>query len=142
MKRIVFAMLAVLLTVGIAQAGFWGRRGGCCNNRPARSMCETSCAPSCEPVCPPAPTCCKTIEVPTTVMVKKEITVPARKIVTPVPDVIEYVEQPCLEIRTPQPPIVCPQPDIITYKAQPCVIKRHPQAPCIRWECPRDCETR
>lgn len=144
MNRIVFALMAILLTAGAVQAGLFRRGGynngnGCCGARSARVCAEPACAPACEPQ---APICCKTIQVPTTVMVDKEITVPARKIVTPVPDVIEYVEQPCIEVRTPQPPIVCPQPDIITYKAQPCKIMRHPQPPCIRWECPRDCVTR
>ncbi len=133
MKRMIFATIALLMTAGVVQAGWFGR--GCNNGCARRSVCEPVCAQTCEPA---IPKCCKTIKVPVTVMEDRVIEVPARKIVTPVPDVIEYVPQAATEIRTPQPPI--PQPDIITYRCNPDKIVRHPQPPCVRYECTPDCQ--
>lgn len=135
MKRILFASIAILLSMGAAvEAGLFRRR---CNNGCARPVCAR---PVVKEECPVEPVCCKTIQVPTTVMVPKVINVPARKIVTPRPDLVEYIPQPCLTVRRPQPPIVTPQPDIIEEIPQPDKVRYIKQAPCVRFECPPDCE--
>lgn len=135
MKKLVIASIAILLTMGLAEARFFGRRGNC-NGCPTRR----SCAPACETECvaPVPPKCCKTIRVPQTIMVDKTVEVPARKVVIPQCDRVEYVKQPCKYRRIPQPSI--PQPDIIEEVEQPCLVKHIPQAPLIRYECPSDCD--
>jgi hypothetical protein len=72
------------------------------------------------------------------IQVPKTIEVPARKIVIPQPDHIEYIPQPAVEVRIPQPPI--PQCDIIEYRCVPDKVVTHKQPDCIRWECPADCD--
>ncbi len=134
MKRILFASIVTLLSTGLTEAWF------------GRGNCGSSCAPRCARVvrqqqdCPPK--CCKTIQVPQTIMVDKVIEVPAIKEVTPRPDIITYQCNAPIEVRTPQPPIVTPQPDIISYKEVPPTMIRTPQAPCVRWYCPDDCDQR
>ena len=130
MKRILFISFAALASVGLAQA--WGCRTSC--NRPSaqRVVRQADCPPK----------CCKTIQVPQTIMVDKVIEVPAIKEVTPRPDIITYRANAPIEVRTPQPPIVTPQPDIISYKCVPDTIIRTPQEPCVRWYCPDDCDQR
>ncbi len=106
-----------------------------CNTCPKRTACKKACSTfKTEPV---APRCCKTIMVDKVIQVAKVIDVPARKIVIPQPDLIEYIPQQPVEIRIPQPPI--PQPDCIEYRSVPDKVVRHPQEACIRFECPDDC---
>ena len=139
MKKMLFASI-VLLSVGLADARQCGRRR--CNRR---TTCATTCAPVCAPVCEPAcepvaPRCCKTVKVPTTVMIDQVVEVPARRIEMPVQPIIERIAQAPIEVRTPQPPIVTPQPDLITYQCVPDKVVVHPQPNIVRYECPADCE--
>ena len=140
MKKMLFASI-VLLSASLVDARQYGRRGRCGR----RTTCATSCAPVCATSCAPAceqvaPRCCKTIEVPTTVMVKKVIEVPARRIEMPQPPIVEYIAQAPLEIRTPQAPIVTPQPDIVTFQCVPDKVVHHAQPNIVRYECPADCD--
>ena len=136
MKRILFASIAILLSMSAVQAGLF-RRGGCCPSR-ARAVCAPRVAAA---ECPVEPVCTKTIMIPKTIQVPKVINVPARKIVTPRPDLVEYIPQPCLKVRRPQPDIVIKQADIIEEIPQPDKVRHIPQPPCVRYECPPECDT-
>ncbi len=149
-NKLMLAAVIGLLSTG-ALLAFGGRRNGNCCGRPARrsrracGTCptRTACPPRCGPsrvVSEPAPPrCCKTIMVDKTIQVEKVIDVPARKIVTPQPDLIEYIPQKAIEVRIPQPATVIQNPDIIEYKCVPDKVVRHAQDPCIRYECPAEC---
>lgn len=142
MKRLLLTV-AVLLSPVVLEARFFGRGGNNCRTSCSTytRSCPTTCATACPVVSEPCPpTCYKTIMVPQTIQVEKQIEVPARKIVIPQPDMIERIPQPPIEVRTPQPPI--PQPDCISYRCVPDKIVHHKQPPCIRYECPADCNTR
>ncbi len=132
MKRILFATMIAMLGVSLASA-FCGNNCG--------TRCRRGCPQRVERKVEP-PKCCKTIQVPQTVMVDKVIEVAAIKDVTPVPDTIERRANPSIEVRTPRPPIVTPQCDLISYKCVPDTIIRHPQKPCVRYYCPDDCDQR
>lgn len=137
MKRILFASIAILLSVGSTFAWRSNRsscyRGGC-----ARTVsCARPCQKPCEPV---APRCCKTVMVDTIVQVPKVVEVAAIKKVTPMPDIVEVIEQPCQEIHIPQAPTIIQNPDLIEYRPVPAKIVRHKQPPCVTYECPCDCE--
>ncbi len=151
MKKLLLTV-AVLLSPIVLEARQYGRYGrnsarygSACGTSGCRTACPMPCATpramSCAPAeCnePTPPRCCKTIMVPETIQVPKVVEVPARRIVIPQPDVIEYIAQPPVEVRTPQPPI--PQPDIISYRCVPDKIVHHKQPDCIRYECPADCD--
>ena len=129
MKKLLFAAVAGLLTMGVLQAGCgWRNRRNCCPTR------RRTCAPrrvSCEPT---PPRCCKTIQVPKTIMVDKVIEVPARKIVIPQPDVVEHICQDPICIKIP----------VTTYRYEykpvPDKVVHHKQPDVIRYECPADCD--
>ena len=147
-NKLMLAVVIGLLSTGALFA--FGRRnnGNCCPPRRSRRACGTcstrnNCAPRCGPrrvVSEPAPPrCCKTIMVDKTIQVAKVIDVPARKIVTPQPDLIEYIPQKAIEIRIPQPDTVIKNPDIIEYKCVPDQVRHIKVDPCIRFECPDGC---
>ena len=126
MKRILFASVAVLLSMGAVEAR-WGR------------SCNTGCQPkACAPCEPVAPICCKTIMVPQTIQVPKVIEVPARRIEMPQPDICIRTPRPPVRIEIPCPPI--PQPNRVEYRCQPDCITYQKCAPIIRYECPEDCQ--
>jgi len=122
MKKMLFASI-ILLSAGLLQAR-------CCTQRTSCPTRGTTCEPT-------KPICCKTIQVPTTVMVDKVIQVEPRRVITPVADVIEYIPQAALKVITPQPPIQ--QCDKIHYVCQPDKVRCLKQASIISYECPADC---
>ena len=126
MKKMIFATILGLFSVGLLEAAY---------SCPPRR--RVSCPTICVRTEPEPPICCKTIQVPETIMVDRVIQVPARKIVIPQADIVEYHPQPAVEIRIPQPAI--PQPDLIQYRSVPDKVVRRKVAPCIRYECPADC---
>jgi len=132
MKRLIFASIAILLSMGVAQA--WRPFRGGCNDcpRPVRS-----CATRCETT-PQPPVCYKEIKVPKTIMETKMVQVPARMIRIKQPDEIRWEKQPCVRIEYAQPPIQ--QPNIVVYEQQPdkCVHVARPDV--IRYECPDECK--
>ena len=89
MKRILFISFAALVSVGLVQA--WGCNRGCAprNSCPQRVVRQADCPPK----------CCKTIQVPQTIMVPKVIEVAAIKEVTPRPDIISYRANAPIEVR-------------------------------------------
>lgn len=142
MKKLVIASIAILLTTSAAHGwGLFGRRGNCggCPRMAARACAPAACATPCAEVCEPTPPrCTKTVMVDRVIKVPQTVEVAPRRIETPVPDRVVYVEQPCKYRRIPQPAI--PQPDLIEEVPQPCLVKRIPQRPEVRYECPTDCD--
>ena len=127
MKKILLAAIVGLLTTGLLEARWGGaRRNGCC-----QPSCQTECEPT-------PPICCKTIMVDETIKVPKVIRVPARRICTKRPDIVEEVCQPDIMVRIPQPPI--PQPDRCEWRKQPSKFVTHKQPDCVTYECPPDCD--
>ncbi len=145
MNKLLLAALAGLLTVGAMEARFGRNGGGCCPTRSCETSCARSCGRSCErscskPACGPSlkpPVCCKTIEVPRTIMETKVIEIAAEEVRTPNPDRIVRHPQPCEKVQVPLP--VCyrtelrPVPDEIEYIKVPDTIS---------YRCPADCEVR
>ena len=154
-NKLMLAAVIGLLSTGAIFA-FGRRNGDCCPQRRSRACRpkrrNNDCCPkrnNCPPRCkrrsrvvsePTPPRCCKTIMVDKTIQVPKVIEVPARKIVTPQPDLIEYIPQEPVEVRIPQPATIIENPDIIEYRCQPDKVVHHKQPDCIRFECPVDCD--
>ncbi len=127
MKKLLLAAIFGLLATGLLEAAC-GKRW--CGPRRA-NRCKTECEPT-------PPICCKTIMVDQTIQVPKVIRVPARRIVTKRPDIVEEVCQPDVMVRIPQPPI--PQEDRCEWRKQPSKFVTHKQPDCVTFECPPECD--
>lgn len=135
MKRYLL-MVAVLLSPVVLEANRRSNRYGSCRTSSCRTACPTACPTACAVEEPCIPKCTKTIQVPQTIMVDKEIEVQAQKIVIPQCDIVEHIPQPAIEVRTPQPPIQ--QPDCISYRCVPDKIVNIKRPPIVRYQCPVD----
>ncbi len=127
MKKLLFAAVAGLLTMGVLQAGCGWR-----NRCPRRRACPTRC-PRRE--CPPAkPICYKTFQVPKTVYVDERVEVEAREIRIKNADIVREI---------PQDPI-CVKIPVTTYRYEykpvPCKYEHIPVPDTVRYECPVDCD--
>lgn len=145
MNKLLLAALAGLLTTGIAEARLFRNGGNCCPTRSnCASKCERSCAKPCAKPCAKTcgpsikpPVCCKTIQVPRTVMDNKVIEVPAEEVRTPNPDRMIRHPQPCEEVRIP-----LPQCYRTEYKSVPDEIEYIKVPDTISYRCPADCDVK
>jgi hypothetical protein len=141
MNKLLLAALAGLVTTGIMEARMYRNGGNCGTNRSyCASKSERSCAKPCAKKCGPSikpPVCCKTIQVPRTVMDTKVIEVPAEEVRTPNPDRIIRHPQPCEEVRIP-----LPQCYRTEYRDVPDEIEYVKVPDTISYRCPADCDVK